>query len=224
MASLDDLDRRIRQRFAASEERRHAEHQQLRRSRDELEERLARYTRLADRLMNEVIRPRMGRLAGHFENAHVPAGQGGRHSCVYLFERSPRFPAVATLELGLTRDGQVRTLVVEQKVTIVPAFGAVPLPDVLVLPLEGVDEERVAAWVEEKLLAFLDAYLPLETAEPDQGENGVTDPVCGMSLTKARAPAQMEYGGVVYYFCVEECRRRFAEAPERYLPAGSSRH
>jgi YHS domain-containing protein len=63
----------------------------------------------------------------------------------------------------------------------------------------------------------VDDYLRLETAAPYQDQNVVTDPVCGMAVNRAHAPAEMEYKGVTYYFCVEECRARFAEAPERYL-------
>ncbi len=217
MGSLDDLDRRLRQRFAACEERRHEEHEQSRREMDEMEERLARYTPLADWLAGEVIRPRLERLAGYFDNAHAPEDRNGRHSCVYVFERTPRFPATAAVEFGVTRDGQFRALEVYHEVHIVPAFGAVPGADRLVLSLDEADEGQVAAWVEEKILAFLDAYLRLETADSYQAENMVTDPVCGMAVNKVRAPARMEYLGAVYYFCVEECRRRFAENPERYL-------
>jgi YHS domain-containing protein len=224
MASLDELDRRLREQFAASEERRHTEHEQRRQRLRELEERLGRYTNLADRLVNEIIRPRVGRLAGYFENAHPFQDRNSRHGCAYVFERTPRFPATATLEMGVTRDGQAQTLEVYHEMTVVPADGALPRPDRLVLPLADVDEARITAWVEEKVLAFLEAYLRLETADAEQAENLVTDPVCGMTLDKARAPAQMEHQGTVYYFCVEECRRRFSEAPERYLAAGTGRN
>ena len=39
----------------------------------------------------------------------------------------------------------------------------------------------------------------------------VTDPVCGMQVNKAFAPAQMSYQGQTYYFCIPECQARFAE-------------
>ena len=38
-----------------------------------------------------------------------------------------------------------------------------------------------------------------------------------MRVNKAFAPAQTTYRGHTYYFCVPECRARFAENPERYL-------
>ena len=43
------------------------------------------------------------------------------------------------------------------------------------------------------------------------------DPVCGMEVNPASAEAQSEWGGQSFYFCSEECRRKFDAAPERYL-------
>ncbi len=236
MTTLEDLERRIREKLAASEAHWHAQQDELRRQMRELEARStgtpdggrpppddlpdgisgldegpARHARIADRLMDEVIRPRLEKLAGCFENARVPEGQGGRHNCVYRFERTPRFPATAALEFGVTQSGQIRTLEVYHDVHIVPAYGATPWPDRLSLPLDEVDEGRVAAWVEEKVLAFLDAYLRLETADSYQEQNRVTDPVCGMRLNKVSASAWCEFGGYTFYFCTEGCRTRFLE-------------
>ena len=49
------------------------------------------------------------------------------------------------------------------------------------------------------------------------GAAGATDPVCGMKISKSWAVAQMEYRGETYYFCIEECREKFALDPQRYV-------
>lgn len=43
------------------------------------------------------------------------------------------------------------------------------------------------------------------------------DPVCGMEVSEATAPAKADYGGKVYYFCAPGCRERFTQDSERYL-------
>ena len=43
------------------------------------------------------------------------------------------------------------------------------------------------------------------------------DPVCQMDVDKATAPATAEYLGERFYFCSEECKRRFVADPERYV-------
>ena len=48
------------------------------------------------------------------------------------------------------------------------------------------------------------------------------DPVCGMNVEPEKAAATVEHGGKRYYFCSVGCGKRFEEAPEKFLSAGSS--
>lgn len=45
----------------------------------------------------------------------------------------------------------------------------------------------------------------------------VTDPVCGMQIQDSQAPAQTTYEGQTYYFCSDECKRKFDENPDQYV-------
>lgn len=45
------------------------------------------------------------------------------------------------------------------------------------------------------------------------------DPVCRMKIDPARAAAQAQYAGTVYYFCSAKCQRAFQDDPGRF--AGS---
>jgi YHS domain-containing protein len=45
----------------------------------------------------------------------------------------------------------------------------------------------------------------------------VTDPVCGTKVDSGSAAAQTTYEGQVYFFCSEECRRRFEHHPKESL-------
>lgn len=42
------------------------------------------------------------------------------------------------------------------------------------------------------------------------------DPVCGMMVEEADAPAQAEHSGTMYYFCSQDCAEEFTENPEDY--------
>ncbi len=46
------------------------------------------------------------------------------------------------------------------------------------------------------------------------------DPVCGMTVDEATAPASAEHGGTTYYFCAPGCKRTFLADPERVLREG----
>src|SRR5689334_21317828 len=61
---------------------------------------------------------------------------------------------------------------------------------------------------------------PLLTPAPTT----VTDPVCGMSVDPATAPASSVYQGRTYSFCCPSCKQRFDQDPERYLHGGPAGH
>ena len=42
------------------------------------------------------------------------------------------------------------------------------------------------------------------------------DPVCAMEVDPAQAAGHSEFEGEVYYFCSEECKRKFDTAPTEY--------
>ncbi|HEY9557088.1 MAG TPA: YHS domain-containing protein [Acidimicrobiales bacterium] len=43
------------------------------------------------------------------------------------------------------------------------------------------------------------------------------DPVCGMTVEEADAPATAEHGGTTYYFCSESCKEEFQANPADYV-------
>ena len=48
------------------------------------------------------------------------------------------------------------------------------------------------------------------------------DPVCGMQVEVAHAPAVARVDTATYYFCCDRCHDRFVSEPERYLRSGAS--
>jgi YHS domain-containing protein len=44
----------------------------------------------------------------------------------------------------------------------------------------------------------------------------LVDPVCGVTVT-AETEFTMEYEGVTYYFCCEDCMQQFVADPAKYL-------
>jgi DNA-binding MarR family transcriptional regulator/YHS domain-containing protein len=50
-----------------------------------------------------------------------------------------------------------------------------------------------------------------------------TDPVCGMTVAVTPGTPMATHRGVVYSFCAEVCRRRFARGPGRFLRRGAAR-
>ncbi len=55
------------------------------------------------------------------------------------------------------------------------------------------------------------------------GAGYALDPVCGMQVRVADAPASVTVGGTGYWFCSDRCRDRFVADPERHGSGGTSR-
>jgi len=50
----------------------------------------------------------------------------------------------------------------------------------------------------------------------DHAEDTVVDPVCGMKIKKSDAKATYEHNGNTYYFCMEGCKEKFMNDPDKY--------
>jgi YHS domain-containing protein len=42
------------------------------------------------------------------------------------------------------------------------------------------------------------------------------DPVCGMDIEPDEAAGQSDFQGTTYYFCCNECKRKFDQKPEAF--------
>jgi YHS domain-containing protein len=221
MSDLGDLDKRIAEKLAARREQAYQHYNHQAERWHEWQNRHQRYTALADHLVQDIIRPLLVKLANHFDNAVLLGGvQTGRHQCVCTFKHTARYPATAKLELAVSRDGLAENVLLLYELSIVPVFFQFAGHDQMTLPIDRLDEAKVAAWFDEKIMCFLDAYLNLETLEQYQIDNQVIDPVCGMRINKLFATEQTHYHGQTYYFCIPECRAIFNSDPEKYLVRG----
>lgn len=216
MDETQELDRQIQERLAVAEQRRNLHQDHLRQRMMETEARYQRFHAVADRVIQTIIRPRMERLAEPFDNAKLEEPRPNSHHVTCQFHRTDRFPASTTLDLGISPDTCIENLLATYRLEILPIYMKFEGQDQLGFPLDAVDGAQLAEWVDRKVLQFVDTYLRLEQVEPYQRENVVTDPVCGMRISKLFAAAQAEFQGHTYYFCVEDCRRKFAEQPARY--------
>ena len=45
----------------------------------------------------------------------------------------------------------------------------------------------------------------------------VVDPICLMEIDEKNAPAKSVHNGLTFYFCHDNCKRRFEEDPEKYI-------
>lgn len=218
MLELAGFEREIEAKLRANTERERREKAELLEHRMELERRHELFVRTARTLTDEVIRPRVEKLARFFTNAKVrPAEPALPNLCRCEFQHSARFPATVTLELGVLHDDEIRNLILYCDVEILPIFFKFTPHQQTSYPLDNTDTAQCTAWIEQRLVEFVDTYLRLEHSDQYQQETLVTDPVCGARIRKAMVAARHEFHGVQYYFCTEACEKIFAEAPDQYV-------
>ncbi len=70
---------------------------------------------------------------------------------------------------------------------------------------------------DQRIKDIADRILWLEDGAFKDVVEMATDPVCGMSVDRASAPAQVEWRGQTLYFCANGCLEEFMAAPEQFL-------
>ena len=87
------------------------------------------------------------------------------------------------------------------------------------------DKTVVAVTHDHRIEDVADRLLWLEDGQlrdrpPEAGETA-TDPVCGMTIAKARAAGERQVDGAALYFCSDICLARFDRDPQAHLSQGS---
>lgn len=219
MSDLKSLERQIQQRLKSVEEKERSQQIQLQSKMDVIDKRHTKFNQLADELMEAIIDSRMEKLASFFENAVLlKQSEAGAHCRVCRFDHSSRYPATVKLALSIAHDEEIENLLLVYNLEILPIFLKFEGHDQAVFSLDDSNHERIADWVTEKILSFLDTYLRLEQTDQYWQSSLVTDPVCGMRFRRSIASAESEYAGHTYFFCTQGCHEKFTAEPLRYIP------
>ena len=88
---------------------------------------------------------------------------------------------------------------------------------VLEFPLGGVQDDALVQWFDDRIVAFVQAYIALvrqDAALQEQlKDEFVEDPVARIRFPKYLASSTLERDGRTYYFVDEETRREFEKQP-----------
>lgn len=217
MDAIETLEKLIRNRLDEAAARQRDKQSDVRRNMEQLQERSERLESVAENLLADVVRPRMGKLASLFTNAHLSdKDKHVGYGCVCRFDHTDEYPANTILTIGISADASVEEAIITYNLEILPIFFQFDGHDQLVVPVNTINNEQIAAWIDGKLLQFTDTYLQIQVIEQYQQSNMVVDPVCRMRINRADAEANVNYSGRTYYFCVDQCRQKFLSNPDRY--------
>ncbi len=195
--------------------------QEFERSRNKLEElrrqKVDDYQGRRDRLalfdtacesLRSVWIPRLETLKKAFgERVNItPHATTGRREAGFSFTSNL---ARITMRFTATTDYDVRNLVLEYTLEILPVLMTFPDQARIEQPFEKIDPEIIGKWIDDRMVDFVRTYLSLHENEHYLKAHMVEDPVAHVRFPKYAAATTLERGGKTYYFIANDTREEF---------------
>lgn len=115
------------------------------------------------------------------------------------------------LQLSASTDLEVTKVVLEYDLEIIPALMQFEKHAAIEFPLDAVDKEAAAQWVDDRIVSFVRTYLSLHENDFYIRDHMVEDPIAKVRFPKFAAKTTLEVGGQTYYFIGEETKQQFAK-------------
>ena len=133
------------------------------------------------------------------------------------FEFQSRLARVR-LKFTASTDRDVQRVILAYDLEIIPVLMRFKAHDEVEFPLNAVDQEVVAKWIDDRIVDFVQTYFSMGENELYLKDQMVEDPIAHVSFPKAAAATSLEWQGQKFYFIGEETRREFAERNK--IPGG----
>jgi len=181
-------------------------------TRQEIQGRFRKLLPIAERIV-AFAREKLERLRERVEFEVNPAQvQADRlYSRSVALDVKSELAGAIKLGFRLSHDSDVRNILLDYSLEIIPVFFRYEPHARLEMPLESYDEAAVKKWFDDRIVDFANAYLELHSTKQYQQRVMVSDTVAGISFPKYFAAATLDHDGRTYYFISEETRREFAK-------------
>ena len=177
--------------------------------------RLQRYETEAKHII-ELVKPRLDAFIERFK-AVVKAEPVVREHTRAVNLTFAATVANATLRFEVFPDRDANHIRLECTQEIIPVLVRYDRQAVLEFPLDGVRDDAVVQWFDDRILAFVKAYIALvrqDAALQEQlKDQFVEDPVARIRFPKYLASSTLERDGRIYYFVDEQTRLEFEKQP-----------
>jgi len=184
----------------------------------DLEKRYQQYEKMRAELAERVIKPRLEEIAREVPGLQHDLKKDIDGAMLTLsFPRTPERAALIELILSISHDDSFKQVMFEYELRIIPVFIEFEKFSKLMLPLDGLKTDLVAAWLDERLLAFMKTYLNMQFVEQYQRENMATDPVLNRRFPSNLAVGTIEHKGSKFQFASAESMTMFKTDPEKYV-------
>ena len=209
MPDISQLLSRIDSEFAAGEQKiKNFQAEQLQ-AYEERQRRLIIFNQVCEEL-REVWRPRLEALSQRFGSKVEMKPEIGAE----LRQASFRFDsnlAHIDLRFRVSTDQDVRHLVLDYELQILPILMKFEPHRQVEFPLESIDKQAVAQWIDDRIVDFVRTFLSLHENEYYLKDHMVVDPIAGIRFPKFAAATVLDWQGAKHYFISEKTRREFEQ-------------
>jgi YHS domain-containing protein len=117
--------------------------------------------------------------------------------------------ARVSLKFSAFTDRDVQKVILSYDLGIIPVLMRFKPHDEVEFPLNAVDKEAVAKWIDDRIVDFVQTYFSMGENEIYLKDQMVEDPIAHVSFPKLAAATTLEWQGKKFYFIGEETRREF---------------
>ena len=207
MPTISGLSSRIDAEFSAVEQKVKKLQVEKLEAQAQREKRLEQLGKVFDEL-REIWRPRLELLVKKFEGRVQTTPRVVPSTREATFNFQSRLARVC-LKLSAFADRDIQRLILSYDLDIIPVLLKYDAHSEAEFPLDGVDPEAVARWVDDRIVSFVQTYLSLHDNEYYLKDEMVEDPVAHVRFPRFAAGATLRRDGNTYYFVGEETRRAF---------------
>jgi YHS domain-containing protein len=207
MSDVDKLLQRIDAEFVALEQRIKQAQTEKVQEHQERQKRLAQFEKLLAELP-AIWQPRLEALTQRFGDKVKVTPKISSTGRAAHFEFQSQLARIQ-LRLSAATDRDVRKLVLDYNLEILPILMQFDSHKQAEWPLDAIDRQAIGNWIDDRLVDFVKTYLALHQNEYYLKDHMVEDPIAGIRFPKLAAAATVERGGKTYYFIGEETRREF---------------
>lgn len=208
MADVKDLLNRLDVEFSSAEAKIKEFQAQKLQEHHGRQERLELFSKTCEQL-RDTWRPRLEALAAKFGDKVkvTPLVTPTMREATLQF-RSPLADIV--LRFSASTDFEVRNLVLDYDLHILPILMKFEPHARVEFPLDAIDPAAIARWIDDRIVDFVKTYLALHQNQFYLKDHMVSDPVTSTRFPTYAAAATLEWGGTKYYFISDETRLEFA--------------
>jgi hypothetical protein len=209
MPDINSLASRIDAEFSAVEQKvkkfqaEHVEKHQQRQNR------LEQLGKVFDQL-RDIWKPRLELLVKKFGDRVQAKPRIVPSTREVTFDFQSRLARVA-LKFSAFTDQEIQKVILSYDLSIIPVLMRFNPHAEVEFPLNAVDKEAAAKWIDDRIVEFVQTYFSLGENDIYLKDYMVEDPIAHVRFPKFAAAATLEWQGEKHYFIGEETRQEFAK-------------